>query len=132
MRSLSFILLLLLALTACGGQASTPAGALVPVPTQEPRLDIGEVACPGALLEGTLVEHPDAGLAVQGDPAFEPSVVVWPHGWSAADVDGTRVLLDNAGRAVARVGEAVSAGGGFNPPNDWFYPCGPITFRPGA
>ncbi len=117
-------------LAACGSQPDVVAGSVVPVPTQEPRFGIGEQACPGALLEGTLVEHPVAGLAVQGDPLFEPSVVVWPHGWVAADVDGTRVLLDDEGRAVARLGDTVSAGGGFDSPNDWFHPCGEIRFIP--
>ena len=121
---------LAVALAACAAQPDGESGVLVPVPTQEPQLAIGEVACPGALLEGTLVAHPEAGLAVQGDPLFPPSVVVWPHGWVAADVSGERLLLDGSGRTVARVGMTISAGGGFYPPNDAFHPCGEITFNP--
>ncbi len=127
MRS-SLLLWLVLALTACGEQPDAATGVVVPVPTQEPQFPVGDVACPGALLEGTLVDHPGAGLAVQGDPLFPPYVVVWPHGWVAADVDGERLLLDGSGRIVARVGMTISAGGGFYPPNDAFHPCGEITF----
>ncbi len=129
MRSLLAVGLLLW-VAACGAQPEANPGSLVPVPTQEPQLPVGELACPGALLEGTLVAHPDAGLAVQGDPLFEPSVVVWPHGWVAVDADGARHLLDGTGRRVARVGDRMSAGGGFFPPNDWFHPCGEIAFLP--
>ena len=109
-----------------------PSGQPVAVPTQTPAppLDLGPQACPAALLEGMLVRHDEAGLAVQGDPNFPATVVVWPHGWAARDVDGVRELLDADGRVVAREGDFVSAGGGSLPPRDWFHPCGPPDFAP--
>ena len=62
------------------------------------------------------------------DPNFPPAIVIWPHGWVARDVGGVRELIDGSGRRVAIEGDRFSAGGGFNPPNDWFQPCGDITF----
>jgi hypothetical protein len=122
--------LVVLALAACGGD---PAPVdLVPIPTQTPGplLNLGPAACPAALGEGTLVRHDEFGLAVQGDPLFPPFVVVWPNGWVARDVDGVRELLDGSGRVMGREGDHFSAGGGYYPPNDWFHPCGEMTFTP--
>jgi hypothetical protein len=121
-------------LAACAGGAPPspePGTALIPVPTQSPPppLELGPVACPAALLEGTLVAHEEVGMAVEGEFGRAPAIVVWPHGWAARDVDGVRELLDAEGRVVAREGDFVSAGGGSFPPNDWFHPCGEITFR---
>jgi hypothetical protein len=128
------ILVLAVLVAALGACAATPApaGELIPVPTQSPppAIAIGPEACPTALLEGRLVRHEELGVAVQGDPNFPPSIVAWPHGWAARDVDGTRELLDADGRVVAREGDLVSAGGGSYPPRDWFHPCGPIEFTP--
>ncbi|MGI8657545.1 MAG: hypothetical protein ACR2K4_02085 [Candidatus Limnocylindria bacterium] len=103
-------------------------------PTQEPHIQLGVTpqACPGALLEGLLVRAELTGVAVAGDPNFPPVVVAWPHGWVAVDADGERLLLDGSRRVVARVGDAVSAGGGFGGPHDWFYPCGEMTFTPAS
>ena len=120
-------------LAACAAEPQ-PSVELIAVPTQSPGpfLDLGPSGCPGALLEGTLVRHDEAGVAVEMDPNLPPAVVVWPHGWSARDVDGLRELLDDGGRAVAREGDRMSAGGGFYPPRDWFTPCGDITFTTGS
>ncbi len=102
----------------------------MPTQTPAPPLDLGPQACPAALLEGMLVRHDEAGLAVHGDPNFPATVVVWPHGWAAREVDGVRELLDANGRVVAREGDFVSAGGGSDSVRDWFHPCGEITFTP--
>jgi len=124
---------LVLLLVACVGGAS-PSDALIAVPTQSPppALQLGPQACPLALLEGTLVRHDEAGMAVQGDPAFPPTIVVWPHGWAARDAGDVRELLDEHGQVVGREGDRFSAGGGSFPPNDWFHPCGPIELLPGT
>ena len=90
------------------------------------------MACPAALLEGTLVRHEQAGLAVQGDPNFPPTPVMWPHGWVARDMDDVRELLDADGRVVGREGDFVSAGGGMNLADTAFVPCGPPEIRPGG
>lgn len=132
-RAASLVATLILAfvLAACSG-GPAPSFDLVAIPTQSPGpfLDIGPQACPAALLEGTLVRHDAFGLAVQGNPLFPPSVVVWPHGWVARDVAEVRELLDADGRVRAREGDGFWAGGGFYPPDDWFYPCGAVTFTP--
>jgi uncharacterized Zn-binding protein involved in type VI secretion len=127
----TLVLALVVPLGACGADP-TPSAQLIAVPTQTPAppIDLGPRACPTALLEGRLVRHDEAGVAVQGDPNFPPSVVAWPHGWAARDVDGVSDLLDADGRVVAREGDFVSAGGGAFPPHDWFYTCGDIEFTP--
>jgi hypothetical protein len=118
---------LVVVLAGCGGERG-PDARLIAVPTQEPALPFGPAGCPDALLEGTLVRHVEAGVAVQGDPLFPPSIVVWPHGYVARDVGETRELLDGSGAVVGREGDFFSAGGGFSPPDDRFVPCGPIEF----
>jgi len=121
---------LMVLLGACSGEPA-PSAELVAVPTQSPPppFQLGPQACPAALLEGTLVRHEEAGLAVRADRNLPPTPVVWPHGWAARDVGGVRELLDADGRVVGREGDVVSAGGGAYAPRDWFHPCGPIDFR---
>jgi hypothetical protein len=122
-----------LALLVAGcAAAPVPSSELVPVPTQSPPpfLDLGPRACPTALLEGVLVRHDEAGMAVQGDPNFPPTPVMWPHGWAARDVEGVRDLLDADGRVVGREGDFVSAGGGMNAANTAFVPCGTPEITP--
>jgi hypothetical protein len=125
-------LILVVIVAGCGGDPGSSA-ELIAVPTQSPAplFEFGPQACPAALLEGTIVRHDEGGMAVQGDPLFPPSIVVWPHGYVARDVDGIRQLLDGSGAIVAREGDAFSAGGGFYPPDDRFIPCGPIELAPG-
>ena len=122
---------LTLALGACGA-APEPSAELIAVPTQTPGppLDLGPQACPTALLEGTLVRHDEAGVAVQGDPNVPATPVVWPHGWAARDVEGVRELLDADGSVVAREGDFVSAGGGMDAADTAFLPCGDLEFTP--
>ena len=139
--ALRLTIVLAVALTAAACAASPEASAddgpriaVIAVPTQEPRpaFEPEPQACPMALLEGRLVRHPEFGVGVQGDPDFPPAIAVWPHGWTARDVDGIRELLDADGNIVAREGDFVSAGGGSYPPRDWFRTCGPIEVRRGG
>ncbi|MGH2427832.1 MAG: hypothetical protein ACRDGV_02925 [Candidatus Limnocylindria bacterium] len=113
-------------LAACGDPGPESSVVLVPVPTQSPPplFGIGPQACPGALLEGILVRHDEAGLAVEHADGIS-SVVVWPHGYVARDAE-RRELLHRSGHVVAREGDLIRAGGGFFPPNDAFHPCGDI------
>jgi hypothetical protein len=122
---------LVLLLGGCGSEPA-PSVDLVAVPTQTapPLIDLGPLACPAALLEGVLVRHEEAGLAVQGDPNFPPTPVLWPHGWVARDMHDVRELLDAAGRVVGREGDFVSAGGGMNATDTAFVPCGPPEITP--
>jgi len=123
-------LLLALVLVACAEQPRF-SFELIAVPTQSPGpfLVTGPQECPAALLEGTLITHDQAGLAVQNDdPLIPPSAVIWPNGWAARDIGSTRELLDGNGTVVAREGDRVRAGGGYGPPDDSFTPCGDITF----
>jgi hypothetical protein len=130
-RLVSALVALSLALVACAA-APEPSAEVIAVPTQTPGppLDLGPQACPAALLEGMLVRHEEAGLAVQGDPNFSATLTVWPHGWAARDVDGVRELLDADGNVVARDGDFVSAGGGMDATDTAFVPCGEIEFTP--
>lgn len=124
-------LALALILAGCAAEP-VPSSEVVAVPTQTPPpfFDLGPRACPTALLEGVLVRHEEAGLAVQGDPNVPPTPVVWPHGWAARDVEDVRELLDADGRVVGREGDFVSAGGGMNAPGSAFVPCGDFELTP--
>ncbi len=132
MRHARLMSLLLAAalLPACGAAGPNSDLALVVVPTQRPFVADGLTGCHDALLEGTLVHHEAAGVAVQFDANSQPTVVAWPHGYVAADRAAARMLLDGQGRVVARVGDWISAGGGFTPPEEWFHVCGDIRVTP--
>lgn len=67
--------------------------------------------CRLALLDGTLVGHPQWGVAVGGENE-PPQLVFWPSGWSAWLTDDGTALLDRQGRAVAHTGDRVRAAGG--------------------
>jgi hypothetical protein len=118
-------------LSACTGEPQ-PSQELIAVPTQSPGplFNLGPHGCPAALLEGVLVADEETGFVVEHADGFSVPVV-WPHGYVARDGD-PRELLDDSGRVVAREGDHFSAGGGSFPPNDWFYPCGEMEFRPGG
>ena len=66
--------------------------------------------CRLALLAGTLVLHPDWGVAVGGEG--EPQLVFWPNGFSAQLTDEGANLRDGQGRVVARTGDQVRGSGG--------------------
>jgi hypothetical protein len=118
-----------IALTMAGCQAIVPtpsAPALVALPTSEP-LGAGG-ACMDALLTGVLAADPQAGIVVDA-PDGTSIVVVWPHGWAAMDQDGMRILLNDRGDPVARVGDRVEIGGGQGGDGRW-YTCGEVTRSP--
>ena len=76
---------------------------------------------------GILVRHDRSGLAFRnGDVVTQ---VTWPYGYSAADVDGSVVLIDPVGNQVAREGDPVQATGAGG--TDMFYACTDIRLSPG-
>jgi hypothetical protein len=118
---------LLALLTACQAAAPTPEPpTLVAIPTAEPPGD--GVACMDALLTGQLVADEDAGIVLQPTDG-PPVLVIWPHGWAAVDQDGMRILLNDHGDPIARVGDHVSIGGGQGGDGRW-HTCGEVTLLP--
>ena len=124
MRQLLTAAILGLTLTAYAAAApSNGEPVLVAIPTAEP--PTGPVACMDALLTGQLVADEDAGVAIQAADGAR-IVVVWPHGWAAVDQDNTRIVVNDQGDPVARVGDQVAIGGGLGAGDRW-YTCGEVT-----
>jgi hypothetical protein len=121
------VALVMLAVVGCQAAGPTPSPpTLVAIPTAEP-LRPGD-GCMDALMSGVLAADPQMGLAVQA-PDGAAIVVVWPHGWAAVDQDGMRILVNDRGAPVARVGDHVEIGGGQGPDGRW-YTCGEVTRVP--
>ncbi len=92
--------------TSGGGRAMD--GDLISIPVA-PGDQIGG-ACNGALLAGTLVAHPEWGIAVRGDSGEQRTI--WPRGY-VGRISGDGIeLLDGNGRVIGRTGDRVEAGGG--------------------
>jgi hypothetical protein len=126
MRQL-FSAIAVLILSACQTVAPTPpARSLVAIPTAEP--PTGQMACMDALMTGVLAADLEAGIVVEA-PDGTSIVVVWPHGWAAVDQDGVRILLNDRGDPIARVGDHVEVGGGQGPDGRW-YTCGEVRRAP--
>jgi hypothetical protein len=126
MRRLPLIAVLAL---ACACQTAVPTlvpPTLVPIPTAEPPGP--NAGCMDALLTGQIVVNEDAGIAVQAADGSS-IVVVWPHGWAAVDQDGMRILLNDRGDPIARVGDHISVGGGQGADGRW-HTCGEVTRLP--
>jgi len=84
------------------------------------------VACPTALLEGTLVANGSGGLAVQA-PEGGIVAVKWPSGVGVGH-DGDQLVLTNPlGQPIAHQGEFVSMAGGVLGNTPEFDACGPIA-----
>ena len=110
-----------------GSAGSSHAPTFVPIPTDEP---VGEgFACMEALLQGQLVADDATGLAMQAPGGGERTVVVWPNGWVAIDEDGMRVLLNDHGEPIARVGDQIGIGGGQGGDGRW-HTCGEVSRLP--
>ena len=98
-RSVFALLVLASLLSACGA----PVG----IRTQPAPMD----ACEDALATGTLVSSAISGLAIRaGDGTVQE--VLWPFGYTARREGTLTLLLDAAGRPVAREGELIQMGGG--------------------
>jgi hypothetical protein len=125
MRLIPSIALVALMAAGCQSGAGMPSvPALVAIPTAEP----GQLACMDALMTGVLAADAEAGLVVEA-PDGTSVVVVWPNGWAAVDQDGMRVLLNDRGDPIARVGDHVGIGGGQGNDGRW-YTCGEVTRAP--
>jgi hypothetical protein len=70
-------------------------------------------ACDAALISGTLARSEATGLGVRNDDGVVDPVV-WPFGFSIRQDLTTVVLIDAAGRTLAREGDRIEAGGGAN------------------
>jgi hypothetical protein len=87
-------------------------------------------ACPGALLEGTLVRGGPQELLVLQPEVNVAYPVEWPDGWSVREEAGILHLLDGAD-TVGAEGDRFWAGGGFTSgPDEIFQPCGRIEITP--
>jgi len=88
-------------LAAC---ASAPVGP-VPINTSAPR-----AVCEAARVGGILVFDTTYGLGFKSGDSVH--VAVWPNGYSARrGQDGVVVLIDPAGRVLAREGDRIVAAG---------------------
>ena len=81
--------------------------SFVPVPTAGP----GNDRCLLARYEGSLVAHPDWGIAVDGGDGTATRVL-WPNGYVARTAGDELELLDASGRVLGRTGDEITAGGG--------------------
>ena len=110
---------LVIATAACTGASAprvttshtpTRVGTAVVLPTSnweptQPAMD--------ALLSGTLMLEPDGCVVVRNGAVA--AAVIWPHGFSGnRTADGTLEVLNPKGKVVARIGQHVSYGGGFD------------------
>lgn len=77
----------------------------------------GEISCPAALIEGVLVAQGNE-LTLGGER------VGWPEGVRVARVNGTLALTGFLGQVIAREGDHISMGGGYQ--GDMFQGCGEI------
>jgi hypothetical protein len=123
MRQLLTIAVLGIAITACTSAAPSAEARIVSIPTAP----MVESACRLRLNSGTLVVDEEFGLAVLSGE--DRTVVVWPHGWAAMDQDGTRILLNDHGDPVARVGDTIAFGGAEGP-GGRIHACGEIERVP--
>lgn len=99
---LAFGLVVLIVATS----ASCTASQSAPSPSSAGVAETPE-ACGAALIQGTLVRHPDWGIALE-EPNGNVRQVQWPAG---IQQDGDS-LIDGDGAVVAQVSDAVEIGGG--------------------
>jgi len=102
--------------------ASVLAGCSVPLATAAGPAQ----NCDLALIAGSLERHPQTGLGI-ATSGEEVTPVQWPFGYSARMEISTVVLVDEAGKVVAREHDRVEASGGAGAGGTWFA-CGPVTF----
>ena len=108
--------------------ASDPAGAPASVAGLATPL-----ACPAALIEGTLVAGEGGAIVLRVDGESDLILVTWPDGWATRDQGDTRVLVDETGTPVARAGDRVTIGGGFvseTPGARRWLGCGGVSVNP--
>ena len=109
MRRLPALLALSFVLGACSVRITTK-----PVAEANTVCRLGSVG-------GFLAADGRAGLGIRMGAEVLP--VIWPHGWSARrDLLGPLILVDRDGRDVAREGDQVALGGGFDR-DDVFHAC---------
>jgi hypothetical protein len=85
----------------------SPDSTVIAIPTSA--LKDG-MACHGALLEATLISHPELGVAA--DLPDGPLPIFWPSGFSGRAEGQEVAILNPHGEVVARTGDRIRAGGG--------------------
>jgi hypothetical protein len=106
------VALLALAVASCASSS--------PLAISSRSLAPGEV-CAMALLGGSLARQSESGLGLaRGDG--QVLAVWWPGGWTAKTDGASAALLDPSGKTIARVGDAVSIGGGIGS-DGWVHAC---------
>ena len=127
-------------LTACasGSQGTAPASAdprtplasaePIALPTRPQPPGTTPEPCPASLTSGTLVSHPEWGIAL--DTQSGVIKVSWPYGYHGR-MEGDRIALVNgAGAVLAYTGDKVWLGGG--QANGGWHACGDVTPNVGA
>ena len=116
---LTLAVLLVTSTAACAGTGPSESPVLSPAATpgaialrtQEPQPAGTAIACPAALIEGTLVRDDQSGVALR-DPQGQVRQVIWPNGYSAREDDGRLAVVDASGMVLAHEGDRVMIGGG--------------------
>jgi len=85
------------------------------------------VACPAALLDGTLVAHGDSDLAVKESTGGFVREVTWPAGVSVQRGPERLVVTDFFGAVIAQEGDHVQLGGGERWSDGPWGVCGQIS-----
>lgn len=121
---LAFGLVVLIVATsaACTASQATNPSQSAPSPSSAGVVETPE-ACGAALIQGTLVRHPDWGIALE-EPDGNVRQVQWPAGIRQ---DGDS-LIDGDGVVVAQVSDAVEIGGGETDDGVWLA-CPPDAIR---
>lgn len=83
--------------------------------------------CPAAVTEGELVAHDIWGVAITEAESDIVRQVIWPYGFEGRREEAGVVLVDRAGRIVAREGDRVRIGGGETGGTRSWLACGGIT-----
>jgi hypothetical protein len=116
-----------------GTPSAAPAATASPVATgaatEAPLFPIRAAAippqaCMDALMGGKLARVPASGLGVATVDGGAIAVE-WPFHYTAREVEGRIVLIDETGKIVAREGDEITVGGGMG--NGIWYSCAPVT-----
>ncbi len=118
-RNAAIISMLLVGISGCVPNQTTTPEALIGVSTQPPQPDGSPQPCMAALLQGVLVADARWVVGVRDPGSDAVRHVIWPFGFAVRREGDGVALLDQAGRVVARTGDKVKIGGGFDGDQTW-------------